>query len=75
MGTVRVFLSTAVRLLVILAVSAAVVALPLVSVHRAECEGEDPRYRLELPWKEGEPPAGCDFDQNGLQVLREEVGL
>ena len=71
----RVFLSTAVRLLVILAVIAAVVALPLFSVHRAECRGGDPRYRLEAPWEEDEPPRGCDFDQNGFEVLREEVGL
>jgi hypothetical protein len=72
---VRVFLGTAVRLLVILAVIAVLVALPLFSVHRAECEEGDHQYRVELPWEEGEPPAGCDFDQNGWEVLREEAGL
>ena len=71
----RLLLGTAVRLLLILAVIGALVAVPLLSVRRAECEGDDPRYRVELPWKEGEPPAGCDFDQNGWEVLREEVGL
>jgi hypothetical protein len=72
---VRVFLGTAVRLLLILAVIAALVAVPLLSVHRAECEEGDPRYRVELPWEEGEPPSGCAFDQNGWEILREELGL
>jgi hypothetical protein len=72
---VRVLLGTAVRLLLILALIAALVAVPLLTVHRAECEGGDPRYRAELPWEEGDSPAGCDFDQNGWEVLREEVGL
>ena len=75
MRSARVLVSATVRFALILVLVAVLVALPLLSVRRAECGRDDSRYRVELPWKESDPPRGCDSEQNGWEILREEVGL
>jgi hypothetical protein len=67
-----VLLGALVRLALIVALVAAVVALPLVTVYRLKCKGESPSYKLVAPWKE--EPRECGA-QSGLDLLRSELGL
>lgn len=72
----RIALGTGVRLVVSLAMIAAVVAGPLFLVYRSKCVEDGKRvdsWSLVAPWDD--PPSDCRRHQNGFEVLRDEVGL
>jgi hypothetical protein len=65
---------TGVWLVVILAVLAALVSVPLVTVYKSsDCRGRDVRYSFVAPWDE--PPRDCRKNENGFELLRGELGL
>jgi hypothetical protein len=72
----RVLLGTGVRLILIVALLAVLVAIPLVTVYRStRCEGErrSARYEFVPPWDD--PPAECRRNQSGFDLIRDELGL
>jgi hypothetical protein len=57
----------------ILAVVAALVAVPLVTIHRSRCERAQVRYSFVPPWDD--PPAECRGHESGFEILRSELGF
>ena len=72
----RTLFGTGARLVVFLALIAALAIAPLFLVYRSKCVENGKRvdsWSLVAPWDD--PPADCRRHQNGLEVLRDEVGL
>ena len=64
------------RLILMLAVIAALIVSPLFVVYRSKCLDEGERvdeWALVAPWDD--PPSDCRRHQNGFEVLKDEVGL
>jgi hypothetical protein len=75
---VRSFAGTTVRLLVFLAITVALVSVPLVVVYRSRCpdgdgRGRETRWTFVAPWDD--PPRECRKHENGFEVIRDELGL
>jgi hypothetical protein len=69
-------LGTGVRLGITLVVIAAIIVGPLFLIYRSKCVENGKRvdsWSLVAPWDD--PPSDCRRHQNGLEVLRDEVGL
>lgn len=64
------------RMVLFLAIIAALIAAPLFVVYRSKCVEEGKRvdsWSLVAPWDD--PPGACRGHQSGFEVLRDEVGL
>ena len=64
------------RMILFLAVIAALVVSPLFLVYRSKCLDDGKRvdeWSLVAPWDD--PPSDCRRHQNGFEVLQDEVGL
>ena len=64
------------RMILFLAVIAALVVSPLFLVYRSKCLEDGKRvdsWSLVAPWDD--PPSDCRRHRTGFEVLREEVGL
>lgn len=67
---------TGLRLVLFIAVIAAIVAGPLFLVYRSKCREDGKRvdsWSLVAPWDD--PPSDCRGHENGFEVLKSEVGL
>jgi hypothetical protein len=73
MGRIATYLGATVRLALIVALTLAVVLIPLLTIYRSTCEEKSTRYSLVAPWDD--PPADCRDHRSGLDLLRKEVGL
>ena len=64
------------RMILFLAVIAALVVAPLFLVYRSKCLEDGKRvdsWSFVVPWDD--PPSDCRRHQNGFEVLKDEVGL
>jgi flagellar basal body-associated protein FliL len=69
-----VFVGTWIVLIVILAVLAAVISVPLFTVYKSSrCQERETRYSFVPPWDD--PPRDCRTNQNGYELIRDELGL
>jgi hypothetical protein len=72
-----VFLGAGIRLVVFLAVIAALILIPLLTVHRARCRDHGERvtrWYFVAPGKDS-ARKGCRRVESGLEVLLDQVGL
>jgi hypothetical protein len=70
-------LGTGIRLAVIVALTAALMAIPLLTVHRARCREHGKRvtrWYWVAPGKDAKR-RGCVREQDGLSVLLDQVGI
>ena len=64
------------RMILFLAVIAALVVSPLFLVYRSKCLDEGKRvdeWAFVAPWDD--PPSDCRRHENGFEVLKAEIGL
>ena len=69
-------MGTALRLVIVLVLIAAVIVAPLFLVYRSKCVEDGKRvdsWALVAPWDD--PPSDCRGHENGFEVLKDEVGL
>jgi hypothetical protein len=67
---------TGLRLVVFIAVIAAIIVGPLFLIYRSRCLEDGKRvssWSLVAPWDD--PPSDCRGHESGFEVLKEEVGL
>ena len=72
----RTSLGAAWRMVLLLILIAPLAIGPLFLVYRSKCLEDGKRqdsWSLVAPWDD--PPSDCRGHQNGLEVLRDEVGL
>ena len=69
----RTLLGTGIRLVLVVVLLAAVVALPLIFIQQSRCPGEGVSYAIVPPWDD--PPAECRDHKSGLKLILEEIGL
>jgi hypothetical protein len=69
-------MGTLIRIVLAIALIAALAAAPLFFVQRSKCrERGKQRTHWAFVLPGDEPPRGCRGEQNGLEVLRDYVGL
>ncbi len=69
-------MGTALRLVLVLVLIAAVIIAPLFLIYRSKCTEDGKRvdsWSLVAPWDD--PPSDCRRHENGFEVLKDEVGL
>ena len=72
----RTLLGAGWRMILFLAVIAALVVSPLFLVYRSKCLEDGQRvdsWSLVAPWDD--PPSDCRRHQNGFEVLKDELGF